>query len=362
MNSSKNAMPSRFVHIDALRAMSVLLVVVAHAGLGDIIPGGSGVTIFFCISGFVITNLVLKEKTDKGGFEIGWFYFRRFMKIVPPLMVIVIIPTLTLSAWIQLDWSHFASQLLFTFNWTYMRGSSQILPGSGVVWSLSIEEQFYLVFALMWLLLAKLRKADLYLSLIAVSTVLYSNLARVYFANGENAHSRVYYGSDTRVDAIAIGVLGAIWLSKRGSKNLNQSKSKYQDLILIIACLAFIFSLIYRDEWFRNTFRFTIQSGASVVFILYGFIAKNTLMNRIQKRISNLKVVRIIGLASYSIYLCHLSLDYIVHPWLLETPFWVSVSTKTAAGVVLGIIIYFCVEVPSLKQRYKIQNKFKNHA
>jgi peptidoglycan/LPS O-acetylase OafA/YrhL len=59
----------RFEHIDALRALAVMLVVVAHAGLGHIVPGGSGVTVFFTISGFVITNLVLRERQRTGSFN-----------------------------------------------------------------------------------------------------------------------------------------------------------------------------------------------------------------------------------------------------------------------------------------------------
>ncbi len=84
----------RFAHIDAMRAFAVLLVVVAHAGAGLIVPGGSGVTIFFAISGLIITLLVLREQYKTGGFAIGGFFFRRAAKILPPLIVVVLVPSL----------------------------------------------------------------------------------------------------------------------------------------------------------------------------------------------------------------------------------------------------------------------------
>src|SRR3954469_19419128 len=84
---------NRFAHIDAMRAVAVGLVVVAHAGLDRVVPGGSGVTIFFSISGFIITYLVLRERDSAGGFAVGHFYLRRALKLGPPLVVIVFIPT-----------------------------------------------------------------------------------------------------------------------------------------------------------------------------------------------------------------------------------------------------------------------------
>ncbi|MGF0263595.1 acyltransferase family protein [Rhodococcus ruber] len=79
----------RFAHIDAMRAAAVILVVLAHGGLGDVIPGGSGVTVFFTISGFIITFLVLRERDKTSAFAIGPFYYRRVLKIVPPLLIAI---------------------------------------------------------------------------------------------------------------------------------------------------------------------------------------------------------------------------------------------------------------------------------
>ena len=144
---------NRYAHIDAMRALAVMIVVVAHAGLGRTVPGGSGVTIFFTISGFIISYLLLRENDATGGFGIRAFYVRRLLKIGPPLLIAVLIPTLILALFKTINWSPFVGIVFFYFNWFKVAGGDAPLPGSGVVWSLSIEEQFYLGFALIWLLI-----------------------------------------------------------------------------------------------------------------------------------------------------------------------------------------------------------------
>src|SRR3954470_3410035 len=122
----------RYAHIDALRAFAVMLVVVAHAGLGSLVPGGSGVTIFFSISGFIITYLLLRENDATGSFGIRAFYVRRLLKIGPPLLVCILIPTIILAFFKAINWAPFAGIVFFYFNWFKATGVDAPLPGSGV--------------------------------------------------------------------------------------------------------------------------------------------------------------------------------------------------------------------------------------
>jgi len=351
----------RFGHLDLLRAVSIFLVLVAHAGLGDVVPGGSGVTIFFCISGFVITHLVLKERNDTGEFDIVGFYVRRALKIVPPLILIILLPTVIFSFVIKVDWSHVMGEVFFFFNWIYMTGNSQILPGSGVVWSLSIEEQFYILFALLWLLLVRKQRGEIYLAWVALALVAYSNCARIIFANGDSAHARVYYGSDTRMDGIALGILAAIWLSRAGDQRGSLKKpSVTWDFVAIAAVGVFVLSLLIRDEWFRNTFRFTLQSGATIVFIIFGFRSHNTLLSKVFRRMSQVKWLKLVGLASYSIYLCHLMLFDAMNPITDQMPLGLAVVLKLISGLALGIGCYYLIEVPALKFKSRLMLRRKN--
>ena len=164
----------QFAHLDAMRAAAVMLVVLAHAGL-EVVPGGSGVTIFFVISGFIITHLVLKEHRRTGGFDIAGFYRRRALKLAPPLLVALVLPT-ALYAWLvrPVSLGDFLGQVFFFFNWRYTDSQVDVLPGSIVVWSLSIEEQFYVAFALIWLLLVGRRRPATALAVLAGTAALAS--------------------------------------------------------------------------------------------------------------------------------------------------------------------------------------------
>ena len=348
----------RFAHLDALRAVAVLLVVVAHAGIGDIVPGGSGVTIFFCISGFVITYLVLKERAETNSFKVTRFYLRRSLKILPPLFFIVLLPTVLFSRFYSLSISDLMGELFFYFNWVYMTGDSQVLPGSGVVWSLSIEEQFYIAFSLLWLMFIRLKNSEAFLAVAAIAVVLYSNITRVILASAPHAHNRIYYGSDTRIDAIALGVLGAIWFFNNRNKAI-YSDSKHirtWNMLLVASALFFIFSLCYRDEWFRNTFRFSFQSISTVVLILFGFRKKSDrLLQAINKFVQS-RFVLAIGLSSYSIYLSHLILMDAIDPLFSGTPFSIAVTLKVTLSLTLGILLYLLIEVPALNFKNRLNS------
>jgi peptidoglycan/LPS O-acetylase OafA/YrhL len=83
MSSTVKAIPS----LDGIRAVSVLIVVLSHVGLGHVVPGGLGVTIFFFLSGYLITTLLLQEHARNGSIHVGRFYIRRFLRLAPPLMI-----------------------------------------------------------------------------------------------------------------------------------------------------------------------------------------------------------------------------------------------------------------------------------
>lgn len=351
----------RFAHIDAMRAYAVIVVVLAHAGAGAVVPGGSGVTIFFTISGFIITFLLLKERDKTGGFSVTGFYRRRAFKIAPPFFVAIVVPSLVFAALGgRLDWGAFAAQVLFVFNWLKIGAVPDVLPGSGVVWSLSIEEQFYILFALIWLILVRKRHwAGLTIAL-AVTAIVISTSLRLYFAEIGASGQRIYYGSDTRLDGIAWGMLLAVgyfaWL-KAGEPRNRLSRTLSSDLILIGAVLLYVASLLIRDEWFRDTFRFTIQSLAAATVIAYGLLPGSGRIRRAFYAVSLWRPVAIIGLSSYSIYLVHLILDSALRDILAPLPFALSFITLIGVGVGVGIAMYFAIEVPAQRLRVRLEHR-----
>jgi peptidoglycan/LPS O-acetylase OafA/YrhL len=352
----------RFAHVDAMRALAVVLVVLGHAGLGDIIPGGSGVTIFFAISGFIITTLLLKEKVNSGGFDLRAFYGRRILKIFPPFLIVIAIPTIIIASFEEIRWDLFASQVLFYFNWIYMtNGDAGLLPGSGVVWSLSIEEQFYIGFALIWIGTVHSKHYVKILMAIAAIGATAPLVIRTSIAITDFSHARVYYGTDTRLDAIAIGILAAIAYFK--SKDLSGTFSRWaklqrfleRDLTLLMASLLYFGSLVIRDEVFRETLRYSVQSLAAALVILYGLQTPGspTMLRKTFNKLASLRLVQIIGLASYSIYLVHLQLTTLTETMLPSYTGPVLVAFNSALGILAGCLIWWIVEKPAerLKRR-----------
>lgn len=339
---------NRFAHIDAMRAFAVLLVVVAHAGLGDIVPGGSGVTIFFSISGFIITYLLLRERDKTGGFSAKGFYIRRAIKIFPPFLIVIVIPSLILASYGMVDMPSLLSQIFFVFNWAYLSGETHVLLGSDVVWSLAIEEQFYIVFAIIWLLGVRMPRWRLAILLVAAGAIVYSTVSRLVMAAGPLMSDRIYYGSDTRLDGIAWGVLVAVvfhWLQREELLSSKTARYFAHDGALLVALGIYFASLIYREESFRDTLRYTMQSLAACVVILYGLLPGNGPIRMVLYRISQWKIVSLIGLASYSIYLVHLVLMSALRSWL-DVPMPFTVILLAIIGVAAGIFVYKFVEVP----------------
>lgn len=356
---------ARFAHVDAMRAVAVVLVVLGHAGLGDVIPGGSGVTIFFAISGFIITNLLLKEKVRTDGFDLKAFYTRRFLKIFPPFLAVIAIPTLIVAFFEEVRWDLFASQVLFYFNWIYMtNGDAGLLSGSGVVWSLSIEEQFYIVFALVWIATVGSRYYVKILTTIAAVCAVTPLAIRCLIAATDFSHSRVYYGTDTRIDAIAIGILAALVYFKLKNKVgaptrwVKLQRFLERDAVLVVASLLYFSSLLIRDDVFRETLRYSMQSLAAALVILYGLQAPKgpTTLRKTFNALANLRIVQTIGLASYSIYLVHLQLATLAETLLPSYTGPFLIVLNSILGVSAGCLIWWIVEKPAerLKRRLVI--------
>lgn len=348
LNENRTSGHPRYGHIDAMRAFSVLVVVIAHAGLGNIIPGGSGVTIFFAISGFVITWLLLRERSKSGGFDVVAFYVRRIFKLAPPFLVIVAVPTLVFVVFGgAVSAFDFLSQTFFFFNWVYMVAPVEVLPGSAVIWSLSIEEQFYIAFALVWLVIARKRTADLTVLLLSAALVVAPLTLRVIISMGSVDHYRTYYGTDTRIDGIAWGILAAVIFAKLGGPSARRD-GRYQRAIghwsvLLVAVAVYLVSLLVRDEFFRETLRYSFQSVAAAAIILYGFFATGP-TGRLFLAVANLRIVQVIGLASYSIYLVHLEVVNLLDPAVGTLGLLPRTAIYSVAGIAAGLAIWFTVE------------------
>jgi peptidoglycan/LPS O-acetylase OafA/YrhL len=148
--------PLQIPSLDGLRAVSFTMVFLAHAGLRGL-PGGFGVTVFFFLSGYLITTLLRVEMEDSGTISFKHFYLRRALRILPPFYIVLTVATgLTwlglLAGWLE-TMPVLAEALHFSNYWFASHGWTGTAMGTGVLWSLAVEEHFYLGFPALLLIL-----------------------------------------------------------------------------------------------------------------------------------------------------------------------------------------------------------------
>lgn len=288
--------------LDGLRAVSIILVLLAHAGLSEVIPGGFGVTVFFFLSGFLITTLMTREQDRHGAVSLRAFYLRRVLRLGPPILITMAAATLLVLAGLaQGDLSPVAylSQLFFVYNYYSLTpGAESSVAGLGVLWSLSVEEHFYLVWPVMFIGIAR-GWFGFRAILVLLVVILLWRVVRVFaFGDGE---WEIYISTDTRFDSLLYGCLLAL-LIWRGQAGRLFPDAPQVRLPLIAAALAvLVVTFVVRDEAFRSTLRYTLQGIALMPLFHYA-------VQRPQDPIFaplNWAPVRMIGVWSYTIYLCH---------------------------------------------------------
>lgn len=198
--------------LDGLRALSIVGVISGHLGLK--FSGYFGVTVFFVISGFLITSILLTELTDADGLDIRRFYRRRFARLAPALVVCILVSVIWLLC-IRFD---FASWWLGALGaLTYITDITLSIDGSRHVsdyfewsWSLGVEEQFYLVWPMVLLWVWRARRRRQLMTWLCVAVVVGAWVSRMLLVRSRAPHERIFYGIDTHMDAIALGALLAV--------------------------------------------------------------------------------------------------------------------------------------------------------
>ncbi|AWN42026.1 acyltransferase family protein [Methylobacterium durans] len=292
----------RIPGLDGFRAVSILLVMASHSGLQGVIPGVFGVTIFFFVSGFLITSLLLEERARTGGIAIWPFYMRRFLRLYPPLVVFIAISGgVWLAAGNALHPLGVLGALAYLANYLSIFHRELMAGLGGQLWSLAVEEHFYLVYPLLLpLLLARRALAvPALLALCALSLVVRIVVCLAY---PEIATAYTGMATECRIDAILFGAVTALaWRSPQGARLVAAAT---RPAIVVAALCAILASLLIRDELFRNTLRYTIQEIALVPLVLAGSVSPG--WNGLKALLES-PVALCIGRLSYALYLWHLA-------------------------------------------------------
>ncbi|MFZ6772451.1 acyltransferase family protein [Undibacterium sp. SXout7W] len=335
----------RVLALDGLRAVSILLVLFSHAWLGHIIPGGLGVTIFFFISGFIITRLMIEEWDSTGTISIKKFYIRRFFRLMPALVVFVLLSlAVMMVAGVQWRWVELLSVFFYYANYygIFIGFSGDALPPPlSITWSLAVEEHFYMLFPFFFLTVIAIPKRFF---LISISILLIALMWRVYLAYGVGLehlpHYRIYKATDTRADSIVYGVCLSFLLARVPASFawLSQKRTVLTGVVLML------FSLLYRNEEFRETFRYSIQGIALTCLFCY-LVLTPTFASQILSH----RFFVYIGKISYSLYLYHWLVFGVITMWLPDLGLYFRIGLMLFLSFVLAHLSYRFVEQPMLK-------------
>jgi peptidoglycan/LPS O-acetylase OafA/YrhL len=345
--------------LDGIRAISFFLVFFAHAGLGSIIiPGGFGVTIFFLLSGFLITTLLRLEFARYRRISLGSFYLRRVLRILPPLYVVLALAIVLFrmgKGHPAIPFAGTLTQALQVSNYYQIYAVPVlIIPGTGVLWSLAVEEHFYLLFPLLYVWMCGKFSANrqaLVLLMLCAAVLAWRCILYFHF------HAdmiRTYYATDTRFDSILFGCVFAIIANPVLHDPLHGWILRGVKWILPLCVLALLGTFLIRAEGFRDTLRYTLQGLALIPL----FIAAIHYQKSWPVVFLNLTFMRFLGVLSYSLYLCHhIIMEFIASAWTLNPVLSGALSLACALG--FATMVHYWVERPCARVRKRLSKALK---
>jgi peptidoglycan/LPS O-acetylase OafA/YrhL len=360
--------PTRAPALDGMRAVLVLLVIAYHlwsAGHhwpGD--PGSLGVTGFFALSGYLITGLLIREHAATGRVHMAYFYARRALRLLPALcfllgvwlLVVILFPHAQFVStvpsatspgnpvsWIT-GFESVGAALLYVTNllniephWHLWYGYSPL----GHLWTLAVEEQFYVIWAPVMILLLRLRRHTAIL--VAAAIALFALLDPIFWSS--SSMNRVYFGTDTRSAALFCGALCAFIGSTGAWRVLRRATwAPAFGAAILVLCGWACFALGHEGD--RATWNAGLIVGSIACALGVVFVAERP--HAAAGRFLSSPTLVAIGKRSYALYLW----SYVLNTWLRDTGFF-ETFLVISMSFLAAEISYRLVELPALAHKHR---------
>jgi peptidoglycan/LPS O-acetylase OafA/YrhL len=356
---SERNLPAHVVGLDGVRGVAVLLVFISHFHwilspdpfLTKVTPwhfinrtfeaGFMGVDIFFVLSGFLITSLLMKDRSTNQKNLFKRFYRRRALRLLPALYALLI-ADFFVSRWENfpgdIQWRTTWHAILFLNNWNIVNNFGKAQNDLGHLWSLGIEEQFYLIWPLTIWLLAKLKIP----SKMMIPLILFASLVvmvhRTSLWNDGTSWIILYIRTDTRLDSLLIGAMFAYVYRhyQVPSKILNS-----------VATLSFL-GLVY-IKYVLDKSPFIFEMGWTIIALLAGFIILSVVEGVFfVQKVFTWRPLTIIGKVSYGLYLWHMPIFLLFGRHVTSG----SRPLRLLIGIILASVVtslsWFFIEKPFL--------------
>jgi peptidoglycan/LPS O-acetylase OafA/YrhL len=341
--------------IDGLRALAIIPVVLFHAGVEFCSGGFLGVDIFFVISGYLITGIIVKE-TQENKFSVVNFLTRRARRILPPLYFMMFFVSIfylliarpsieecTLFRESLLSTVSFLSNFYFAANTGYFAASSELLPFLHT-WSLSVEEQFYLIYPPLLLIFLRLGKK---FPIIFLLLIFFLSLGLAQMGSGILGKWN-FYILPTRAWEISLGAL--CYFSSRDFVEI-QTKKTTNEFLSFLGLGLILYSILFLDQSINAPGIWCLIPAIGTVLVIQ-FCKRGTMLQAI---LGN-KVLVLIGLLSYGAYLWHqpvlaITRHFVIHPGQVPSPL---ISIAISISFLLALISFHLIEKPFRSGRFSL--------
>jgi peptidoglycan/LPS O-acetylase OafA/YrhL len=360
--------------LDGLRAFAVVAVLLYHAGLAWIPGGFLGVEVFFVVSGYLITALLLAEMRERGRIDLKAFWMRRARRLLPALYLLLIVTLAFAVVFLPGEVAGLRNDAIAAFgyatNWYLLAGQESYFEAIGRpslllhLWSLAVEEQFYVLWPPLFALgmgvgALRYRRRRLIILLLAGAAASAALMAILYHPDLDP--SRLHYGTDTRATGLLVGAaLAFVWMPASGSRLARRQTSRRVQrlrhrwgwtvpVLLDVAGVAALAGLVLSCLWFDEYRPFLYRGGYALVALATAAVISALVHPDTRLAASPLgwRPVRWIGLRSYGIYLWHWPVFMVTRP-RLDVPLdgVPLLALRLSATVLLAALSYRYVEEP----------------
>lgn len=335
--------------IDGLRALAVIMVLAYHLKMPFAKSGLLGVTVFFVISGYLITGILINEIEESGGVDLKNFWLRRIRRLLPAVLSMAVVMIFVSAVVNRVVFTKGCNDLLSAVfgynNWWQIFRKVSYFENAGApspfthCWSLAIETQFYLIYPILLILLSKARnRGKVFAAVTAVLAMISVVLMGVLYSP-DGDPSRVYYGTDTRAFSLLIGALAAI------QKEYHIIKIKLRGKLWAVVGSISVLILIGMMMFISSYSSFLYYGGQAIVSVLAAFVVYAVTVSRSPLNIIlGSSILKWIGDRSYSIYLWHYPIIVLMSGGKRAT--WWIVILEVVLSVGLAELSYRFIETP----------------